>query len=431
LRWSCGGPGFYPDGPCAPAVDALKWRCSVDSLLGEKMSDSYGSRVYFVDWLRILAVLLLFPFHTLRVFNAGEAFYVKSPALSEAVTDVLSFISVWHMPLLFFLAGCSTYFALRRRGGGQYSWERVKRLLVPLVFGILILIPPQTWFGGRFNSGYTGSYWHYLVSGDFLRWNIQDGGDYFGGFGTGQLWFIMFLLIISLIAIPLVVWGARGRGVKRMQAVSRRLSNPVWWLVPIIVLFLGEAAPEIPGGPFVYYLFIFLFGFIAVCDPRFMESAQRYRIPSLVAGLALALFWVLSAGFRDSFPDPSLQRAGLAILGTAGVWLTLMGTLGFGRRYLDRTSRAQRYLAEGSYPVYILHQTVIVIVAFYVVTVPTAGVVQWLLLLICAVGGTFALYEIVRRFGVLRFLFGMKPRRAALRSAPIRHAEVDLREEPQ
>ena len=157
------------------------------------------------------------------------------------------FISVWHMPLLFFLAGCSTYFALRKRSGGQYAWERVKRLLVPLVFGILILIPPQTWYGGRFNSGYTSSYWHYLVSGDFMRWNVQDGGDYFGGFGIGQLWFIMFLLFISLIVIPLVLWGARGRGVGRMQAFSRRMARPVWWLLAIVILFVGGAAPEIPG----------------------------------------------------------------------------------------------------------------------------------------------------------------------------------------
>jgi glucans biosynthesis protein C len=164
------------------------------------MDDPGVRRVYFIDWLRILALLLLFPFHTMRVFDTGDPFYVKASTLSDAVTGVIDFISVWHMPLLFFLAGCSTYFALRKRSGGQYAWERVKRLLVPLVFGILILIPPQTWYGGRFNSGYADSYGHYLTSGDFLRWNVQDGGDYFGGFGIGQLWFIMFLLFISLVA---------------------------------------------------------------------------------------------------------------------------------------------------------------------------------------------------------------------------------------
>ncbi len=347
------------------------------------------------------------------MFNADEPFYVKASTLSEVANGVIGFIWVWHMPLLFFLAGCSTYFALRKRSGGQYAWERIKRLLVPLVFGILILVPPQTWYGGRFNSGYTGSYWHYLVSGDFLRWNIQDDGDYFGGFGTGQLWFIMFLLFISLVALPLVLWGARGRGVRRMQAFSRRLSRPVWWLLPIVILLVGDAAPEIPGGPFVFYLFVFLLGFVAVCDPKFMESAERYRLPTLVAGVALTLFWVLTSDFRGSLADPSFGRAGLDFLGMAATWLVIMGLLGLGKRYLDRTSRTQRYLAESSYPVYILHQTVIVIIGFYVIRMATPGAVQWVVLLVAAVAGTFALYEIVRRVGVLRFLFGMRPRRRA------------------
>ena len=91
------------------------------------------------------------------------------------------------MPLLFVLAGASTFFALGKRSSGQYLRERRTRLLVPFVFGIFVLIPPQTWYGGRFNSGYAASFWHYLVSGDFLKWNIRDGGDYYGGFGVGHL----------------------------------------------------------------------------------------------------------------------------------------------------------------------------------------------------------------------------------------------------
>ena len=123
-----------------------------------------------------------------------------------------------------------------------------------------------------------GPFWHYLASGDFLRWNIQDGGDYFGGFGVGQLWFIMFLLLISLISIPLVAWGSRGRARAGCRA-SAGVFPARWWIVPVIILFLGEAAPEIPGGPFVYYLFIFVLGFIAVCDPRFMHPPRSIGSP--------------------------------------------------------------------------------------------------------------------------------------------------------
>ena len=380
---------------------------------GGAMDDFGSRRAYFIDWLRILAVLLLFPFHTLRVFN-NEAFFVKAAPVSEWVGGVLGFISVWHMQLLFLLAGCSTYYALRKRSGRQYSWERVKRLLVPLVFGFFILIPPQTWYGGRFNSGYTGSYWHYLASGDFLRWNVQDGGDYFGGLGIGHLWFILFLLIISLVVLPLVLWGARGqRGVGRMQAFSRRLAHPAWWPLAVVILYVGGIVPEIPGGPIFYYLLVFVLGFVAVCDSKFVESAERYRLPALVGGLALSLCWVLLTDFRESFPDPSWQRACLGVIEVSATWLALMGILGFGKRFLDRTSRAQKYLAEGSYPIYILHQTVIVIIGFYVIRLATPRPVMWVILLVASVIGTFVLYEIVRRVNVLRFLFGMRARKRA------------------
>jgi len=98
------------------------------------------------------------------------------------------------------------------------------------------------------------------------------------------------------------------------------------------------------------------------------------------------------------------------MLGMLTTWLMLVGLLGFGRRYLDRTSPALAYLAEGSYPVYILHQTVIVILAFYIVGWAIPEALQWILLLAVSVAGTFALYEGVRRWSVTRFLFGMRPK---------------------
>ena len=109
------------------------------------------ARQHYIDWLRVLAVLLLFPFHTLRVYNAGELWYVKAARLSTAVAYLLDFISAWHMQLLFLLAGASTCFALRKRSNRQYVGERFVRLGVPFVFGVLVLVPPQCYYGARSN----------------------------------------------------------------------------------------------------------------------------------------------------------------------------------------------------------------------------------------------------------------------------------------
>jgi glucan biosynthesis protein C len=367
------------------------------------VDDRVSHRVYFIDWLRILGVLLLIPYHTLRVFNPAP-FYVKASTLSSAIDGVLSFLKVWHMPLLFFLAGCSTYFALHKRTGGRYAWERAKRLLVPFVFGFFVLMPPVTWYAARQGLGYTESYWQYLLSGDFLDWNIS--------FAWGHLWFILFLFVFSLVALPLIVWGARGRGVGRLQSFSRRLSRPVWWLLPMVILFIGAEVPDIAYRPAVLYFFVFLFGFVALCDPRFVESAERHRWLASIGGLALTLCWVILDGyFRESLYVLPLDGPDLVFLNVAACWLMLMGAMGLGKRYLDRTSPAQKYLAQASYPVYILQTTVIVIIAFYVVQLAIPVPAQWVVLMVLAVAGIFVLYEVVRRVGVLRFLFGMKPRR--------------------
>jgi peptidoglycan/LPS O-acetylase OafA/YrhL len=359
-----------------------------------------------VDWLRVLAVLLLFPFHVSRVFNYGEPFYVKHAELSDPLGALIGFIDVWHMPLLFFLAGASTYFALGKRSGGGYLLERVKRLFVPLVFGFLVLIPPQTWYGGRFNESYSGSFWHYITSGDFLAWNVRDGGDYFGGFGIGHLWFVMVLFMLSVIILPLLLGGQTTRRARVSARIGRFLGRPVAWLAAAVFIMFGEALPELDLSPF-YYLTFFLLGYFALSSQAFPASALRFRRPALLAGALLTLFWVMSGDLRDSTPDPSFARTGLMLLGFLASWLMIVGLVGYGRRHLDRGSRTLAYLSESSYPVYLLHQTVIVVLAFYLVGLPGPGALTWVLLLVGSVAATFAIYEVMRHLP-LRVLFGMR-----------------------
>jgi glucan biosynthesis protein C len=371
-----------------------------------------AKRIHYVDWLRVLAVLLLFPYHTLRVFNANDPFYVKAAVTSVPVSYLLAFIDRWHMPLLFLLAGASSFLAMRKRTGGRYVGERAQRLLVPVAFGLLLIIPPQTWIGGMFNSGYTGSFVHYVASGDFLVWNIKNGGDFYGGFGIGHLWFVLWLFGVSLLALPLMLWSRTEAGAARMGAWARRLSKPVWWLLPPVLIFIGDALPDVVGKNPFYYLAFFALGAVAIADDAFAETAERLWAPSLAAGAALTLVFVMTGPVRDAMPDPSVQLALVNYAGFLGSWLVIVGLLGIGRKWLDRPSPALAYLAEGSYPVYILHQTVIVLLAFVIVTLPIAGPLQWALLLGASVAATFALYEGARRLAPLRLVLGMKARTA-------------------
>ena len=367
-------------------------------------------RIHYVDWLRVLAVLLLFPYHTLRVFNAGDPFYVKAAVTSVPISFFLAFMDRWHMPLLFLLAGASSFLAIRKRTGGEYLGERMKRLLVPFGLGLLFIITPQTWIGGIFNSGYTGSFAHYIASGDFFVWNIKNGGDFYGGFGIGHLWFILWLFAVSLLALPALLWSRTDKGAARFGSWARRLAKPVWWLLPPIVIFLGDALPDAVGKNPFYYLAFFLLGAVVISDEAFADSAARWWAPALAAGVVLTAAYVATGDARNALPDPSAPLALVNYLGFLGSWLVIVGILGAGKRWLDHTSPALAYLAEGSYPVYILHQTVIVLLAFVIVTIPMAWPAQAALLFGASVAVTFTLYEGARRVGPLRLALGMKPR---------------------
>ena len=133
--------------------------------------------------------------------------------------------------------------------------------------------------------------------------------------------------------------------------------------------------------------------------------------------MTLAAVWAATGGLRHSLPDPSWPLFFLVYAGMLGSWLVMIGLVGVGRRYLNRPSPALSYLAEASYPVYIIHQTAIVLVAAYLVTLPGGGAVQWAAVLIAGIAMTFGLYEAIRRVPPLRFLFGMKPRPVPLEVA--------------
>jgi fucose 4-O-acetylase-like acetyltransferase len=129
------------------------------------LQDLGSTRRLFIDWLRIFAVLLLFPYHSTRVFDIYETFYVHSDRTSAVLTHIfISFVNVFHMPLFFFLAGASTCFALGFRSGKQYVYERFKRLFIPLIFGMLVVIPPQSYLGALSKGKFTGNFLNITLS---------------------------------------------------------------------------------------------------------------------------------------------------------------------------------------------------------------------------------------------------------------------------
>lgn len=378
-----------------------------------------GKRMHYIDALRVLAVLLLIPFHSMRVFNFGEMFYAKNADVSLIVAAIVAGISVWHMPLLFLLAGASSYFALAHRRNLTYVGERAKRLLIPLLFGTLVIVPAQMWYGAMTNDHYSGSLLAYWPRFFTVR---ADGNDYYGMFSPAHLWFILFLFWVSLAALPFMHWWRHGGGGRFASGVARRIAEPAWWPAVALVLLLSEALPEVGGKEFIRYLVFFLLGFIAMTDEGFVEAAERRRVLTAVVALVALVPTVIFWRVAEATPDPSWPRFWHALLLNGTAWVAILACLGWAKRLLDKPSPLLSYSAEASYPFYILHQTVIVAVAFYVVQLTWGILPKLTVVMLLSFGLCMAMYEGVRRVGPLRFLFGMKP-------LP-RRRSVDPAEEP-
>jgi glucans biosynthesis protein C len=369
------------------------------------------SRRVDISWLRVLAVLLLFPFHTARVFDVWSQFYVKNDQLSTALTYVIAFMEPWHMPLLFLLAGAASWFALTRRSGGRYAGERVKRLLVPFLFGLLVLIPPQSYLGLLSHSGSAPVYFSWLPS--FFRLNPADLDGYFlGGHTWGHLWFIAHLVLYSLLALPVMLFLRGSAGRRVVAVVARAATVPGVILLFALALVPAMSVPEIAGGNPVFYITLFLLGYVVVADGRFEKAIDAHRLPALVLGpiacLIVAYFALTSWPAMPGWAEGALE----VYLATFLPWCFLVALMGYGRRWLRSSNRFLAYADEASYPVYLLHQTVIVMVAFVVVRWQAGVPLKFAAVLVASLLVTTLVYELaVRRVGASRRLFGMKPLR--------------------
>lgn len=363
-----------------------------------------------IDWIRILVVLLLIPFHSARVFNIGEPFYVKNADLSLALTSIILFLVVWQMPILFLLAGASTWYALRHRSSGQYLGERLKRLMIPFLFGTLVLVPPQMYLALLHRGDMPGSYLEYYPR--FFELRPFDIPDYTGiGFSWAHLWFILNLFVISILALPLLLALRSERG----QALVSRLAGILGrgWailLLAILVVLVGDF-PEPDGKPIFVHLTLFVLGFVLASDARFSLALQRNRWPALLLGLAtMSVFmWVEISGLE--FADGSAEDVAYYLTRSCNLWFWLVAILGFGQRHLNADNSLLRYARDAAYPFYLLHQTVIVGIAYFVVQWSADPIVKFSVIAVSSLVATIVLYDLlVRRANGIRVLFGMKPK---------------------
>ena len=393
-----------------------------------------------LDLMRMFVVVGLVFFHSARVFDTGE-FYVKNDPTSEVVSIGISFAALWGMPLLFVVAGMGIWYSLRSRTPNAFAQERLRRLLVPLVFGMLVIVPPQVWTELRGDAAYEESYWRFLTR--FFDIEFQPGGFPFligdhagtGLFEWGHLWFLVLLFVFSLTLLPLIWYFRRPSGLRKLDRLAGRADS--FWVVlaaglPLAVLEAAFGSEEAWAGwsRYSYAVFI-LYGYMVATDRRFGRSLRQHRRAALALGVATfvvvgTLFAIGSEGEGvDLLVDyDALSVAMRAFKGLSG-WLWVVAIMGLAAGSARRpgaagmvgkgptlVDRVGAYTSEAVLPVYVLHQTVIVLLAFYVVNWPIHGILKYMALCLISLVIITAIYDLaVRRTKPTRFLFGMKPPR--------------------
>ncbi len=371
-----------------------------------------------LDWVRISAFGLLIFYHVGMLY-VSWGFHIKSEHRITALEPLMLLLNPWRLALLFLVSGAATQFMLSKYRVGPLLRARSTRLLVPLVFGMLVIVPPQAYDQIVESLGYPAGFFdfyvrHYLAFGpQFCRpgpcillptWN--------------HLWFVAYLWVytmalgVVLIASPgLVGW------------IERRLEPALLgWLLLVLpsVAFAAYRLVLLPNFPSTHALFgdwynhavyatAFLLGFLLARADGFWDAIEHQRRRALALAVALFLSFLVLRWSRDSASPPSLL---LKLYGGIAFgcyqWLCMIAVLGFARRWLVADSPARRYLTDAIFPYYIVHQTAIIMIAH---ELNGRDLPAWLEASI-VISGTLAAcvvtYEIVRRIAMLRPLFGLR-----------------------
>ncbi|GAB3947788.1 hypothetical protein GCM10028805_20670 [Spirosoma harenae] len=378
------------------------------------------TRRYDLDWLRVIAILTLLFYHTGMIY-VSWGWHIQSIEQSYPMEIVMRWLHLWRMPLLFFISGAGTFFALKKRSYGSYAGERVRRLFVPLLFGMFVIVPPQIYMEWLFRGRFSGSYADFYP--EVFNFQPYQEGAKGGAFSWHHLWFICYLFFYSLLSIPVFRWLKGEAGQRFVDRLGRLIARPggALWLVGFLLLndvVLGGFFPNETHALindwayFMKNLILFWLGYILISRREFWQILTDQRRYFLVAtgvftiilyAAPMILGWENIQSSRLLITLYSFERIGL-------MWSSVITTVAYGYRYLNKNHPILPKLNEAVYPFYILHQTVIVLIGYYVLTRTELGVYDgFLVISFSTLAVCIAIYLLlIRPFKLIRILFGLK-----------------------
>lgn len=374
-------------------------------------------RHYGMDWLRIGAFGLLIFYHIGLVFVHWD-YHAKTAQPMEWVAVPLQAVNAWRLPLLFVVSGYASraIFATDPRASG-FAWGRTKRLIVPLLFGVIIIVPPQPWIELTTQHDYAQGFLHFWAV-DYFRFGTLNGivlPTWQHLWFVGYLWFYTMLLTLGIALTPRVTRGWIA------EMAGRALAGPLILIVPMALL-IANWSYAFPGvretHAFVddwqvhrVYLPMLLFGFLLRDSDRVWRAIRTWW---WVGGLMAVAGYAFIAGVElDMLDKLYSRRTTWYLFGVARAiqcWGAIVALIAIADRWWNHDHRLRPMLNEAVFPFYMIHQTIIVIVAGTLLAYGLGAATEFVIILAATVMGCWLFYRIGREIGWLRPLIGLRKR---------------------
>lgn len=366
-------------------------------------------RRYDLDWLRVIVFGLLIFYHV-GMFFVPWSFHIKNNIIYDWLRWPMLFLNQWRLPILFVISGMGTYYALSSRNLWQFNQERIKRLAIPLLFGMLFIVPPQVYFERLANNEFSGSLVEYFIT-------IAYTGVYpEGNISWHHLWFLPYLLIFSILLSPLLVH-LKTNPSKLTFWIKRQIQKSYGLYLFIIPLYLTETFLE-PFFPvthallddwfnFMNCLLLFFYGFILIASGKELwKSLDRIKSKALIIGTISfciqLLIWL-------KFEDSTYVHFSEALVKVINLWSWILVIFGYGAKLLNKKGKTLAYCNRAVYPFYILHQTITITIGYYIMNLNWEFLPKFIVLTVGTFLGSWMIYHlIILRIPLLHPFFGLK-----------------------
>ena len=377
-----------------------------------------NSRRYDLDWVRVLAFLIVIYFHAAIIFIDGGLPLIQNNEVSPSLDVFVTISSQFRIALLFFVSGVGVAFARRRRNPAEFIRERSLRLLPPFLFGILMVVPPIVYteklFLGQFDGSYLEFYPTFFTEGIYPKGNLS----------WHHFWFVAYLFLYCLMVVGVFKWfDDKGRAWLDQHFSAQKRFSIYKLIVPLIAIEILLRA-FFPGfrdlihdwASFFHWFLIFLAGFVIAHNEKLLDQITQLRHISLIGAISATLFLFVFLGgpsfdIHTSLPITTLVPAFVlwCVARMIMVWCAVLTCVGYAGRYLRTATPGLSYLNEAVFPLFILHLTIIEILGFWVVGLDWSLWLKYLVITTLTIVLVLLIYQLlIRPFGFMRLLFGVK-----------------------